>query len=67
MNNVVTAHDGLRCESEVRYRILKEAEVFPTKLARFPGVGRIRRIAPGWVVSNPAGALYHGSLLGGSG
>jgi hypothetical protein len=33
----------------------------------FPGAGRIRRISPGFLDSNPSGAVYHRAVLGGRG
>jgi hypothetical protein len=33
----------------------------------FLGAGRMRRISPGLLDSNPSGAVYHGSVLGGRG
>ena len=42
-------------------------ELFAMVVVVFPGAGRIRRISLGFLDSNPSGAVYHGSVLGGRG
>jgi hypothetical protein len=42
-------------------------ELFAMVVVVFPGAGRMRRISPGFLDSNPSGAVYHGSVLGGRG
>lgn len=42
-------------------------QLLPTIEVRFPGAWRIRKLVPGTACSNPSGAVYQGSLLGGIG